>query len=127
MRGEGGEYSVFQPSTPPHRFGGGGPEGKSLLERVQVHNEWIGGGAFLGGEYFSDGGFVECVCAETVDGFGGEGYEMAREEAFGGGVEGGKGGGDVFCFLVWGGGRHGAVCLGGAVGELVWWDGRWRE
>ncbi len=56
-----------------------------------MDDEGVPGGAPFGGEDFCYGLLREGVSAEAVDGFGGEGYEVAVAEEVGG--EGQVGGG----------------------------------
>jgi len=61
---------------------------------ADVDDEWVCFGTAFRGVYFVNGGGVEGVTAQAVDGFGGEGDEVSGFEARGALVQGGCGGRD---------------------------------
>jgi len=61
-----------------------------------MNNERIAERSFLGIEHLLYRCRVEGVTSQSVDGFGGEGYEMAGTQTFAAELEGGEGGWNEF-------------------------------
>lgn len=71
---------------------GGGEEGSELGQGGDVRYEGVVGGTGFSPVDGVDGGGVCCVCAETIDGFCGEGDDFTGEKEGGGILEDGLAG-----------------------------------
>ncbi len=91
-------------------FRGDDGDALEIAAAGDVDDEWVEGGAFLGGEDFCDGFRIEGVRGEAVDGFGGEGDDFSGTQEVAGSCDG------LFHFII-----------GGMDDSGVWHAGRLPE